>query len=74
MPDAMEAARKHVKKEAADELVDGQRHRLAAFSALDPIILPGERDAAVIGADQPSVRDRDTVRVAGQVPASARER
>ena len=34
MPDAMEAAREHVKQEAADELVDSQRHRLAAGAAL----------------------------------------
>ena len=67
MPDAMEAAREHVKEEAADELVDSQRHRLAAGAALDPVILPGERDAAVVSADQPAVRDRDAVRVAGQV-------
>ena len=67
MADAMEAAREHVKQEAADELVDGQRHRLAAGAALDPIVLPGERDAAVVGADQAAVRDGDPVGVAGQI-------
>ena len=56
MPDAMEAAREHVKQEAADELVDSQRHRLAAGAALNPIVLPGERHAAVVGADQGATR------------------
>jgi hypothetical protein len=67
MPDAMKAAREHVKEEPADELVDGQCHRLAAGTAFDPVILPGERSAAVVGADQPAVRNRDPMRVAGQV-------
>ena len=56
MPDAMEAAREHVKQEAADELVDSQRHRLAAGAALNPIVLLGERHAAVVGADEGATR------------------
>ena len=50
MADAMEALRQHVEQEAADELVDLERHRLVAVAAVDPIILAFERHAPVVGA------------------------
>jgi hypothetical protein len=38
--DAMEAAGQDVGEEAADELVDGERHHLGPLTSLRPVVLP----------------------------------
>jgi hypothetical protein len=65
MADAMEAARQHVQEKAADELGGVERHGLEPVAAFDPIVLPLEGDALAVKRDQPGVRDRDAVGVAG---------
>ena len=65
--DAMEALRQHVDQEAADELVGRQRHRLVSGGPFDPIILPLEGDALVVGRDQAAIGDGDAVGVARQI-------
>jgi hypothetical protein len=65
--DAVEALRQHVDQEAADELVRRERHRLPALGAFDAVVLPAERDAAVVGRHQPAIGDRHAVRVARQI-------
>src|SRR5271165_2915873 len=68
---AVEAARQHVEKEAADELAGRERHRLdpglARRLAAGAIVLPAEGDALVAEADQARIRDRDAMGVARQV-------
>src|SRR5712691_5218914 len=49
VPDAMEALRQHVDKEAPDELIGCQRHRRVAGGPVDPIILVLEGDAGLVG-------------------------
>ena len=44
-----------------------KRHRLPALGAVDFVVLPAERDAAIVGGDQPAVGDGDAVRVARQI-------
>ena len=56
-----------VHQEAPDELVGRQRHRLVAARPFDPVILPLEGDAVVVGRDQPAIGDGDAVGVARQV-------
>jgi hypothetical protein len=65
--DAMEAFGQHVEQEPADEFVRMQGHRLPAVGAVDPVVPPAERDAAVGGGHQPAVRDGDAVGVAREV-------
>ena len=48
--DAMEAAGQHVDEEAADELVDGERHHLGPLAPLGAVVLPLEGDAGVVEA------------------------
>ena len=67
MADAVEAARQHVEEEAADELVGRERHGLEPVAAFDPIVFPLEGDTLVIERDEPGVRDRDAVGVAGEI-------
>src|SRR5215212_6641124 len=67
--DAVEAVGQDVQQEAADELVRREGH------GLDPgaprravpgaVILPAERHAALVEGEEPAVRDRDPVGVAG---------
>src|SRR5262245_51592502 len=63
----MEALGQDVQQKAPDELVRVKPHRLPAARAVDAIILPAERDAAVIGCNEAAVRDRDTVGVTGEI-------
>ncbi len=63
----MKSLRQDVQQKAANELVDGQRHRAIALGAVAAVILVAEGDAALVKRDQPAVRDRDPVRVARQV-------
>src|SRR6266567_7044481 len=65
--DAMEAAGQDVDEEAADELVDGERHHLSPFAPLGPVVLPPEGHAVVVERDEPAVGDGDTVRIARQI-------
>ena len=54
MADAMEPLRENVDEESANELVGIERHRFVAAGPFDPIILPLEHNASVIGGDQPT--------------------
>jgi hypothetical protein len=47
--DAMQALGQHMDQEAPDELMRGQRHGLVPAGPLDPIILPLEGDAGLVG-------------------------
>ena len=71
MADAVEASGQHVEKEAADEFAGRERHRLdpglARGLAAGAIVLAAEGDAVVVERDEPGIRDRDAVGVAGQV-------
>ena len=44
-----------------------QRHGLVAARPLDPVILPPEGDAGVVGRDQAAIGDGDAVGVARQI-------
>jgi hypothetical protein len=65
--DAVEPVGQHVDQEAADELVDVERHQLVTSVGLSPVILPPEGHALTVEGDEPAVGDRDAVRVARQV-------
>src|SRR5262249_33992679 len=65
--DAVEAVGEDMQEEAADELIGLERHRLPAIGSIEPIILPAESDATLIGSDPPPVRDGDAMCVARQV-------
>ena len=65
--DAVESVRQHVDEEAADELVWCERHPLVAIATFDPVVLPFEGDAVVVGRDQSAVRDGDAVGVTRQI-------
>src|SRR3984885_9185839 len=67
MADAVKALGQYMKHEAADELGGRQRHGLVAGRPFDPIVLVAERDASLVGVDQPAVGDGDAVRVAREV-------
>jgi len=47
--------------EAADELVDAERHDLLAIHAVAAVILVAEGDAGLVEGEQPPVRDSDAV-------------
>ena len=63
----MEALGQHVHQEAPDKLVRVKPHRLPAAWAVDAIVLPTERDAGVVGYNEATVRDGDTMRVTGEI-------
>ena len=65
--DAVEAGRQHMDEEAADELVNGERHHLISIGAFDPVVLALEGDVVVVECDQSAVGDGDAVGVARQV-------
>jgi len=67
VPDSVETAGQHVQQEAAHELGRLQRHRLVARSSLLAVVLPLERDAALVEGEEPVIGDSDAVGVAGQV-------
>lgn len=67
MADAVEAARQDVEEKAADELGGVERHGLEPVAAFDPVVFPFEGDALVVERDEPGVRDRDAVGVAGEI-------
>ena len=47
--DAMQALGQHMDQEASDELMRWQRHGLVPAGPLDPVILPLEGDAGLVG-------------------------
>ena len=51
VPDAVEAFGQDVHEEAADELMGVELDRLPAIGSIEPIVLPAERDATVVGGD-----------------------
>src|SRR5215469_13368350 len=61
------SARSDMDQEAADELVNIERHQLVAGIGLGAVILPFERHALAIKGDEPAVRNSNPVGVAGQV-------
>ena len=65
--DAVKPVGQYMDQEAADELVDVERHQLVASVGLGPVILPFEGHALAVEGDEPAVGDSDPVRVAGQV-------
>ena len=67
MTDTVKAAGQHMEQEAAHELVGPQRHRLVTGPSRSPVVLPAEGDAPFVQRDEPLVRDRHPVRVAGQI-------
>ena len=64
---AMEPAWQNVKQEAADELVDAERHDLLAVRAIAAIVLVAEGDAGRVESEQPPVRDGDAVGIAREL-------
>ena len=65
VPNAVEAVRENVEQEATDELAGFQRHD-CALSVLS-IIFPTEANLPVRDREQPTVANRDTMRVARQI-------
>ena len=55
MTNAVEPARQDMKQEAADELVDAERHDLLAVRTTAAIILVAEGDAGLVEGEQPPV-------------------
>lgn len=67
MPDAVEAARQDMEQEAADELIDRERHDLLSVADVAVEVLVAEGAASLVEGDPAAVRDGDPVGVAGQV-------
>ena len=65
--DAMEARGQYVHQEPADELAGRKRHHLVSRGTFDPVVLPSEGDALVIGCDQAAVGDGNAVGIAGEI-------
>jgi hypothetical protein len=62
--DAVEALGEDVHEEAADDLEWIEGHCLPAIGPIEPIVLPTERDATVVGGNQAPVGDGDAMCVA----------
>src|SRR5262245_44085094 len=56
-----------MEEKAANELMGVEFHGLPAIGAIEPIVLPAEGDATVIGGDEALVGDGDAMGVARQV-------
>ena len=65
--DPVEALGQHVHKEAADELMRGESHRLPAVGPVDAVVLPPEGDGIGVGGDQSAVGDGDAMGVAREI-------
>jgi hypothetical protein len=63
----VEALGQHVDQEAPDELVRVEPHGLPAVRAVDAIVLPAERNRAVVGRNEAAVRDGDPMGIAGEI-------
>ena len=71
MTDAVEAVGQDVQQEPPDELGGVERHGLEPVAAFDPVVFPFEGDARLVERDEPGVRDRDAVGVAGEMARTA---
>ena len=65
--DAMEARGQHVQQEAAHELFGRYGHGFVAGASVLSIVLPTERDAAVVPCHEARVCDRHPMGVSGQI-------
>ena len=65
--DAMEALGEHVHQETPDELVRVKPLRLPPVRAANAIVLPAERNRAVVGCNEAAVRDSDAMGVTGEI-------
>jgi hypothetical protein len=65
--DAVKPFRQNVEKEAPDELVGGEGHCAVPRLAVAAVILVPEGDAAFVERNEPTVRDGDAMRVAGEI-------
>src|ERR1700674_3037239 len=65
--DAMETRWQHMQQESAHELVGRHGHGFVASTPMFAVVLPTERDAAIVTRNESRVRDRDPMRVARQV-------
>jgi len=65
--DAVEALGQHVQQKTPDELVWVKPHRLPAARSINAVVLPAERDAGVIGCNETAVRNRNAMRVTGEI-------
>jgi hypothetical protein len=63
--DAHEAGRQQVEQEAAQELVDGQRHE--PFLVAVGGVAPAEGNSVLGESDQPGVRDGDAMGVGAEI-------
>src|SRR5262249_60099787 len=63
----MEAFGQHVQQEAPDDLVGMKSHRFPASRAVDAVVFPAECDAGIVGCNEATVRDGDTVGVTGEI-------
>ena len=63
----VEPAGQHVDEEAADELVDYERHQLAVWLLLVAVILAFEGDPGIVECDKAAVGNGDTVSVARKI-------
>src|SRR5450755_4101955 len=57
----------HVHQETSDELVRVNPHRLPPARAANAIVLPAERNRAVVGCNEAAVRDGDAMGVTGEI-------
>ena len=67
VPNTVEAARQDMEQEAADELIDRERHVLPPVAVVTTIVRVAEGDDSFVEGDQAAVRDCDPMGVAGQV-------
>jgi hypothetical protein len=44
-----------------------ERHRLPAIERIETIVLPAERDDAVVGGNEPAVGNRDAMGITGDI-------
>ncbi len=65
MANAHEPLGQHVQEKAANELVRGKRHHLALVAVR--VIAPAETHRVAVETDEPVIRDRHPVRIAGQI-------
>ena len=65
MADAAELVREDVEQEAANELVDGERHCLGFVA--DAVILPAETDTTVLAGEETAVGDGDAMGIAAEI-------
>src|SRR6202521_2243031 len=62
-----EALGQHVYQETSDELVRVKPHRLPPARAANAIVLPAERNRAVVGCNEAAVRDGDAMGVTREI-------